>query len=345
MLIDGAMTLARDSGELLSIEGRLVKSPSFWTRQVHVTRRYARIAGIRVPVAMESRAKVLVMGASTFDMSYRYLSINGAPVAGQPRCRRDGGVRARMRHAGRDGRPGPARRRITSAPSTSTCADRSTRPARHMPPRSSSIRRGRRTRRSAASPNAWRRACSSRGRSRSRSATWWPSMHPAEPDHRVSPAVGRRHRLSGRQRSVRSRGRVGALPPRRHARSVLDLLSRTDSGRRGGRAARRGGARHATRRVRPVGQARLDAVGLGVAADRGGRGGDRSGLLSDRDADHARGATTAARIRSSRPRARARPSIRWPGSTIGPARSPARGPISHASIGPWTCSACCGPGR
>ena len=83
MLIDGAMSLARDSGELLSIEGRLVKSPSFWTRQVHVTRRYARIAGVRVPVAMESRAKILVMGASTFDMSYRYLAINGEPVAGE----------------------------------------------------------------------------------------------------------------------------------------------------------------------------------------------------------------------------------------------------------------------
>jgi hypothetical protein len=33
-----------------------------------------------VPVAMESRAKVLVVGASTFDMSYRYLAINGRPV-------------------------------------------------------------------------------------------------------------------------------------------------------------------------------------------------------------------------------------------------------------------------
>lgn len=83
MLIEGAMTLARDSGELLSIEGQLVKPPSFWTRQVHVTRRYARIAGVRVPIAMESRAKVLVMGASTFDMSYRYLAINGAAVAGE----------------------------------------------------------------------------------------------------------------------------------------------------------------------------------------------------------------------------------------------------------------------
>jgi hypothetical protein len=82
MLIDGSMTLARDGGEFLSVEGRLVKSPSFWTRQVHVTRRYARIAGVRVPVSMQSEAKVLVVGASTFEMSYSYLTINGAPVGG-----------------------------------------------------------------------------------------------------------------------------------------------------------------------------------------------------------------------------------------------------------------------
>jgi len=84
MLIEGEMTLARETGDLLAIEGRLVKPPSFWTRQVHVIRRYARIAGFRVPVAMASRAKVLVVGASTFDMSYRYLAINGAPVAAAP---------------------------------------------------------------------------------------------------------------------------------------------------------------------------------------------------------------------------------------------------------------------
>lgn len=83
MLIEGSMTLTRDSGELLSVEGRLVEPPSFWTRQVHVTRRYSRIAGVRVPVSMESTAKIMVIGESTFYMSYTYLTINGKP-AGEP---------------------------------------------------------------------------------------------------------------------------------------------------------------------------------------------------------------------------------------------------------------------
>lgn len=80
LLIEGAMTLARETGELLSLEGQLVKAPSFWTRQVHVTRHYARIQGVRVPVAMESRARVLLVGASTFEMSYAYLSVNETTI-------------------------------------------------------------------------------------------------------------------------------------------------------------------------------------------------------------------------------------------------------------------------
>lgn len=82
MLVDGAMTLVSDSGELLTVEGRLVKPPSFWTRKVDVTRRYTRIAGVRVPSMMESNAQVLVMGASTFSMAYQYAAINGAPIPG-----------------------------------------------------------------------------------------------------------------------------------------------------------------------------------------------------------------------------------------------------------------------
>lgn len=77
MLIEGTMTLERATGDLLRVEGRLVKSPSLWTRQVHVTRRYARLGGVRVPVSMQSDAKVLLVGASTFEMSYHYLTING----------------------------------------------------------------------------------------------------------------------------------------------------------------------------------------------------------------------------------------------------------------------------
>lgn len=80
MLVDGTMVLANDTADLLTIEGRLVKAPSFWTRKVDVVRRYARMQGVRVPVSMESTAQVLILGTSTFSMTYDYASINGAPV-------------------------------------------------------------------------------------------------------------------------------------------------------------------------------------------------------------------------------------------------------------------------
>jgi len=80
MLIEGTMALSSDDADLISVEGRLVKAPSFWTHQVHVVRRYERTTGVRVPVSMESTAKVLIVGTSTFAMTYRYLSINGRAV-------------------------------------------------------------------------------------------------------------------------------------------------------------------------------------------------------------------------------------------------------------------------
>jgi hypothetical protein len=81
MLIEGAMFLSAEDADLVRLEGRLVKPPSFWTRQVSIVRRYARSAGVRVPMSMESTAKVLIVGTSTFAITYRYLSINGEPVA------------------------------------------------------------------------------------------------------------------------------------------------------------------------------------------------------------------------------------------------------------------------
>jgi hypothetical protein len=84
MLIKGAMFLSAEDADLVRLEGRLVKPPSFWTRQVNIVRRYARTAGVRVPMSMESTAKVLIVGTSTFAMTYRYLSINGEPVPQEP---------------------------------------------------------------------------------------------------------------------------------------------------------------------------------------------------------------------------------------------------------------------
>jgi hypothetical protein len=85
MLIDGSILLTDPGADLAGVEGSLIKRPSFWTREVQVERRYERIAGIRVPVSMRSTARVLVVGRSTFSMAYEYASINGAPVARDPR--------------------------------------------------------------------------------------------------------------------------------------------------------------------------------------------------------------------------------------------------------------------
>jgi hypothetical protein len=76
LLIDGSILLTEEQADLVRIEGRLVKRPSFWTRRVDVVRRYARVHGVRVPVSMESTADVLLVGRSTFSMRYDYESIN-----------------------------------------------------------------------------------------------------------------------------------------------------------------------------------------------------------------------------------------------------------------------------
>ncbi|CAN5720718.1 hypothetical protein BH24ACI5_BH24ACI5_18200 [soil metagenome] len=79
MLVDGRMVLSAD-GELLRVEGRISKNPSFWTSQVNVIRHYARVDGVRVPIAIESIAKVKLAGLSRLNVRYEYDTINGRPV-------------------------------------------------------------------------------------------------------------------------------------------------------------------------------------------------------------------------------------------------------------------------
>jgi hypothetical protein len=81
MLIDGHLVLETDSADLVRVEGDLSKRPSFWTRDVHVVRQYERIAGVHVPVSMKSVARVLIVGQSTFEMTYEYAEINGQNVS------------------------------------------------------------------------------------------------------------------------------------------------------------------------------------------------------------------------------------------------------------------------
>ena len=86
LLVEGAIFVQPSDGELSRIEGKLSKSPSFWTRRVDVVRRYERKGGVRVPISIESVAHVLIAGRSTFKMTYEYQTINGQTV-GEPQVR------------------------------------------------------------------------------------------------------------------------------------------------------------------------------------------------------------------------------------------------------------------
>jgi hypothetical protein len=86
LLVEGSIFLRPDTGDLVQLEGRLSKSPSPWTRHVDIIRSYRRVAGVRMPVALESVATLLVAGRSTFRMSYEYETVNGRHV-GSPRPR------------------------------------------------------------------------------------------------------------------------------------------------------------------------------------------------------------------------------------------------------------------
>jgi hypothetical protein len=84
MLVDGTIHVTSVDGELIRIEGRLAKSPSFWTNHVDIVRRYGRVAGVHVPLSIESTANIKIAGDSVFSMTYTYETVNGQPVESAP---------------------------------------------------------------------------------------------------------------------------------------------------------------------------------------------------------------------------------------------------------------------
>lgn len=81
VLVSGMMALKPIDGDLVRLQGRLAKSPSFWIKDVDIVRRYERIGGSVVPVALESKAQVRFLGEATLRMTYIYTDIDGRPVA------------------------------------------------------------------------------------------------------------------------------------------------------------------------------------------------------------------------------------------------------------------------
>jgi hypothetical protein len=79
-LIEGSLLVTEGDADLVRIAGRLAKSPSFWTKRVDIIRSYGRIAGVRVPLSIESVAQVRIAGPSAMTMTYRYEMVNGREV-------------------------------------------------------------------------------------------------------------------------------------------------------------------------------------------------------------------------------------------------------------------------
>jgi hypothetical protein len=80
LLVNGRMVLDADTGDLLRVEGRLSKNPSFWPTLVQVVRRYTRLGGVRVPIATDSTAKIRFVGTARLEIRYEYQSVNGQAI-------------------------------------------------------------------------------------------------------------------------------------------------------------------------------------------------------------------------------------------------------------------------
>jgi hypothetical protein len=80
-LIEGALFVTEEDADLVRVEGRLAKNPSFWTKRVDVVRHYSRIGGTRVPTRLDSVAQIRFAGSATLSMTWEYETINGQAPA------------------------------------------------------------------------------------------------------------------------------------------------------------------------------------------------------------------------------------------------------------------------
>jgi hypothetical protein len=96
-LIDGRIFLTAADGELVRVEGRLARTPSFWVSRVDVVRTYQRINGVLMPVSLETTAQLRLFGSSSLRMTYHYSQLDdravveaaagsGTCLAGGPAC-------------------------------------------------------------------------------------------------------------------------------------------------------------------------------------------------------------------------------------------------------------------
>jgi hypothetical protein len=79
-LMSGRIFLNAANGELVRLEGRLAKNPSFWLTRVDVVRTYRSIGGALMPVSLVTKGRLRLLGSSELRMIYRYSHIDEQPV-------------------------------------------------------------------------------------------------------------------------------------------------------------------------------------------------------------------------------------------------------------------------
>ncbi len=79
-IVSGSTLIEPDTGAVVRIEGRLIKSPSFWVRDVDVTWKFMQVGETIVPTELSSSARVRFYGRSNFKMTYDYVQVDGRPV-------------------------------------------------------------------------------------------------------------------------------------------------------------------------------------------------------------------------------------------------------------------------
>jgi hypothetical protein len=79
-IVNGRLLIDPTTQLLRRIEGRLVKSPSFWLRDVDVDWNFAQVRGYLMPIEMNSTGRVRMFGRSSFKMIYEYESIDGRSI-------------------------------------------------------------------------------------------------------------------------------------------------------------------------------------------------------------------------------------------------------------------------
>ncbi len=70
-LFKGKIYLDAASGELIRVQGRIVKSPSFFIKKIDFTQEYAHVGGFTLPLHLHSEAQTRIIGKAVIDVTNR----------------------------------------------------------------------------------------------------------------------------------------------------------------------------------------------------------------------------------------------------------------------------------